>query len=69
MMLRYQLPAIAAAAEARGNAAMRAGDDALAEHMFRVTEAADLFWLVLIEDAETERMVEEMVRCVSGVKR
>lgn len=61
-MLRDQLPAIAAAAEAHGEAAMRGGDDVLAARMFRVMEAADQLYLALIEDAFTERMVEEMVQ-------
>lgn len=61
-MLSDQLPAIAAAAEARGEAAMRAGDDVLAVRMFRIMEAADALFLALIEDAATERLVEEMAR-------
>lgn len=51
--LRDQLPQIAAAAEAHGEAAMANGNDADAARMFRISEAADALFLALIDADQT----------------
>lgn len=47
--MRDQLPRLAAAAEAHGEAAMANGNDPVAATMFRISKAADRLFLALVD--------------------